>query len=175
MPIMMKLDLSDIETSANQNFLDYIRSDVTRKKYSRDLKKFLDLIPDKIFQEYNIDHADKTEAFVMLVRTDVKISKTIIKSYIRELKKRIDDDSISPARVLNLVKPIKALFSANDIDFSWKKIDKSIPKPGKAKDKAYSREQLQMLLSTATNLVDKIMITLCSSAGFRVEAWDYFT
>ena len=171
----MKLDISDIDSSAYQNFLDYIRNEKTRTKYSNDLQKFLDLIPDKIFQEKNIDTADKIEAFVTLVGVDVKLGKSIINAYVRELKKKVDDKSISPARVLNLIKPIKALLSANDIDFSWKKISKSIPKPGKSKDKAYTREQLQMLIANATNLVDKVMITLCSSAGFRIEAWDYFT
>ncbi|MEK0352727.1 MAG: integrase [Nitrosopumilus sp.] len=171
----MKLDISDIETSAYQNFLDYIRNEQTRIKYSSDLKKFLDLVPDKIYKDNDIEFTDKTEAFVTLVRADVKVSKSIIKAYVRELKKKIDDDSISPSRVLNLIKPIKALFAANDIDFSWQKINKSIPKPGKSKDKAYTREQLQMLMANSTNLVDKVMITLCSSAGFRVEAWDYFT
>jgi len=48
MPKVLKLDISDIETSAYQNFLDYIRNEKTRTKYSNDLKKFLDLIPDKI-------------------------------------------------------------------------------------------------------------------------------
>ncbi|WP_428323954.1 tyrosine-type recombinase/integrase [Nitrosopumilus sp.] len=171
----MKLDISDVESSAYQNFLDYIRNEKTRKKYTNDLQKFLDLIPDKIFEEKKIDTTDKTEAFVTLVRDDVKLGKSIINAYVRELKKKVENEIISPARVLNLIKPIKALFVANDIDFSWKMIGKSIPKPGKSKDMAYSREQLQMLMANATNLVDKVMITLCSSAGFRIEAWDYFT
>ncbi|MGY5147952.1 MAG: tyrosine-type recombinase/integrase [Candidatus Nitrosopumilus sp. bin_7KS] len=171
----MELNITDPDLSSHQNFLDYIRSDKTRIKYSSDLQKFLDLIPDKIFQEKNIDHTDKTEAFVTLVRDDVKLGKSIINAYVRELKKKVDDNEISPARVLNLIKPIKALFAANDIDFSWKMIGKSIPKPGKSKDMAYSREQLQMLMANATNLADKVMISLCSSAGFRIEAWDYFT
>jgi len=171
----MELKISDIETSAKQNFLDYIRNDKTRIKYTNDLDKFIELIPAEIFHDNNITCNDKTEAFVILIQQDIKLGKQIVTAYVRELKKKIDDDSISPARVLNLIKPIKALLAANDIDFSWKKINKSLPKPGKSKDKAYSREQLHLLLDNATNLVDKIMITLCSSAGFRIEAWDYFT
>ncbi|MEK0343494.1 MAG: hypothetical protein QQN58_07545 [Nitrosopumilus sp.] len=71
----MKLDISDIETSAYQNFLDYIRNEQTRIKYSSDLKKFLDLVPDKIYKDNDIESTDKTEAFVTLVRADVKVSK----------------------------------------------------------------------------------------------------
>ena len=103
----VELDITDIETSAYQNFLDYIRNDRTRTKYSSDLKKFLDLIPDKIYEDKNITSTDKTEAFVTLVRADVKTGKSIVNAYVRELKKRIEDDSISPSRVLNLIKPIK--------------------------------------------------------------------
>jgi len=83
----MELDITDIEVSAHQNFLDYIRNDKTRIKYSSDLKKFLDLIPDKIFQDNNIIFDDKTEAFVTLVSADVKLGKSIINAYVRELKK----------------------------------------------------------------------------------------
>ena len=86
----MKLDITDVETSSHQNFLDYIRNDKTRIKYSSDLQKFLDLIPDKIFQDKKIDCTDKTEAFVTLVRTDVKLGKSIINAYVRELKKKVD-------------------------------------------------------------------------------------
>ncbi len=74
----MKLDLIDIESSAHQNFLDYIRNDKTQKKYGSDLKRFVDLIPSKIYQENNTEFKDKTEAFVTLTNLDVKISKSII-------------------------------------------------------------------------------------------------
>jgi len=84
------------------------------------------------------------------------------------------EKAIGAARLLNLVKSIKAILAANDVDFSWNLIDKSLPRPGKSQDKAYTREQLQKMMAKATELVDKIMITMCSSAGFRVEAWDYF-
>jgi len=88
----VELDISDIETTAHQNFLDYIRNDKTKTKYSNDLKKFLDLIPDKIYEDNDIVSTDKTEAFVTLVRADVKTGKSIVNAYVRELKKKIEDD-----------------------------------------------------------------------------------
>ncbi len=74
----MKLDITDIETSAYQNFLDYIRNDKTKIKYSNDLKKFLDLIPNKIYKDNDITSTDKTEAFVTLVRADVKVGAVLV-------------------------------------------------------------------------------------------------
>ena len=76
----MKLDVIDDKLSAHQNFLDYIRNDHTRRKYSNDLQKFLDLIPDKIFEENNIDVTDKMQAFVDLVNADVKVGTIQIKN-----------------------------------------------------------------------------------------------
>jgi hypothetical protein len=105
----MKLDITSVDSLTHQNFLDYIRSDKTRINYSSDLQKFLDLIPNKIFQESNIDVNDKTEAFVTLVKEDVKLDKSIINAYVRELKKKVENKTISPARLLNLIKPIKAM------------------------------------------------------------------
>ena len=170
----MELNIDDIESSAHQNMLDYVRNEQTRKKYDSDLKRFLELVPGTYYEKYNIDSSDKTEAFVTLTKQDVKVSKKIINAYVRELKKKIENDEISVSRVLNLIKPIKALFAANDVDFSWKLINKGIPKNGKSPDKAYTREQLQILLESASNIIDKVALTLSSSAGFRVEAWDYF-
>ena len=65
----MKLDISDIETSAYQNFLDYIRNEKTRIKYSSDLKKFLDLVPDKIYKDNDIEFTDKTDTKICKYRS----------------------------------------------------------------------------------------------------------
>jgi len=70
---VVELDIKDVNESDHQNFLDYINNDVTKRKYSNDLKKFLDLIPSKIYQDNDIIFADKIQAFVDLVRKDVNV------------------------------------------------------------------------------------------------------
>lgn len=42
-------------------------------------------------------------------------------------------------------------------------------------DRAYKKQELQKMLETARDLTDKVIITLFSSGGFRLEAWNYFT
>ncbi len=54
-------------------------------------------------------------------------------------------------------------------------MDKSLPLVGKSTDRAYTREELQLMMKRTVDLADKIIITGASSAGFRLEAWDYFT
>ena len=38
----------------------------------------------------------------------------------------------------------------------------------------YSREEIQKMLEHCTDVLDKLIILMFSSAGFRLEAWDYF-
>ncbi len=45
----------------------------------------------------------------------------------------------------------------------------------KGPDRAYTRDEIKLLLANSGDIVDRIIILLFSSAGFRVEAWDYFT
>ena len=105
---------------------------------------------------------------------DVMTTKSVIKSYIKETKKEVESGTISPNTVTNRIKPIKALLTANEIDISWKLINKMYPREVKSEDRAYSREEIQKMLEHCTDVLDKLIILMFSSAGFRLEAWDYF-
>jgi len=48
----MEIKLDNIREDPYSNFLDYINSPETKRMYVRNLRKFLDLIPNKIFEEY---------------------------------------------------------------------------------------------------------------------------
>ncbi len=48
----MEIDLENIREDVYANFLDYMKSSETKRMYTRNLKKFLNLIPNKIFIEY---------------------------------------------------------------------------------------------------------------------------
>jgi len=176
----MEITVEDIDGNAHQNFIDYNRNEKTLNNYKLYLYKFLDVIPNDIFikylhQEPSEDYIQKTIQFVELSRQNIKLTKLIIKAYVRELKSKVTAKEVKPSNIKNRLKPIKALFNANEIDFSWKLIDKGLPKIGKSPDRAYTREELQIMLAKSVDIVDKVIVTLFSAAGFRVEAWDYFT
>jgi len=178
--IDMKIELEDISENVYANFLESMRSLETRRMYVRNLRKFLNLIPNNIFEEYlgkppksrNIE--DLSTAFINLAKKDVKATKQILKSYIHETNKEVDSGKISPNTVSNRIKPIKALLVANEIDISWKLINKMFPREVKSDDRAYTKEEIQKMLEHCTDLIDKLIILMFSSAGFRLEAWDYF-
>lgn len=176
----MEITIEDIEGNPYQNFLDYTRNKKTLNNYQLYLNKFLDIIPNDIFTKYlnqepSTDYIEKTNQFVSLAKINIKITKMIVKAYVRELKARVEAKEIKSSNIKNRLKPIKALFNSNEIDFSWKLIDKGLPKIGKSPDRAYTREEIQTLITKSNDIVDKVIILLFSSAGFRVEAWDYFT
>jgi len=177
----MKLEINDVEGTAYQNFVDSIRDKETFRKYNSYLKLFLDLIPNEMYKQYlqyepqSRETQDLASAFTEIAQKNVKNAKDIIQAYARNLKEQIDNNKLSPATVKNRLKPIKALMKSNDIEMSWYLVDKSLPKPGKSKDRSYKREELQSMMNIATDLTDKVIIVLFSSGGFRVESWNYFT
>jgi len=48
------------------------------------------------------------------------------------------------------------------------------PRENKSNDRAYTKEEIQGMLEHCTDVIDKLIILMFSSAGFRLEAWDYF-
>jgi len=175
----MELTLEKIENNPYQNLIDYLSNDQTKVVYLRILKRFLNSIPKEIFEK-NLQKSGDTipelaNLFVELADKDIGLVKQIVKAYVRELKERQKGKEIKNSTLKNQLKPIVTLFTANEIDFSWKLINKGIPKPETPQDRAYTKEELSTLMLRSCDIVDKIIIILFSSAGFRLGAWDYFT
>jgi len=172
----MELTLENIKNDPYQNLVDYLSNDQTRVQYLRLLKKFLNVLPKEVIDKKSGKTIPElTALFVDLAHKDIELVKQIIHAYLRELKIQQKDRNLKNSFVKNQLKPIVTLFDANEIDFSWKVINKGIPKSELSKDRAYTREELQTLLLASCDIVDKIIIVLFSSAGFRLGAWDYLT
>ena len=174
------IELEDSRENPYENFLESMRSSETKRMYVRNLKMFLNLIPNNIFEDYLGESPksrkieDLAASFTSLAKKDINATKQIIKSYIKEIKKEVEAGKISPSLVKNRIKPIKALLSANEIDVSWTMINKMFPRENKSNDRAYTKEEIQGMLEHCTDVIDKLIILMFSSAGFRLEAWDYF-
>jgi len=176
----VKLTVASEHDEAYQNFVDSVRDSETLRKYNGYLKHFLELIPNKMYKEYlgyeprSRSVEDLSNAFTQIASANVKNAKGIVRAYVRELKSLCEKNELKPATLKNRIKPIKKLCKANDVEISWHLVDNSIPRPGKSEDRSYTLEELQKMMSSATKLVDKVIITMSASGGFRVEAWNYF-
>lgn len=177
----MEIKLEDIEGDAYQNFIDSVRNKETLRKYKSYLNHFLQLIPNDMYKRYltydpiSREAQDLATCFTEIAQKNVKVAKSIIQAYVRDLKKQIEEKTISAGTAKNRLKPIKALLNSNDVEISWYLVDKSLPLVGKSGDRAYTRDELQRMMKKTVDLLDKIIITGASSAGFRLESWDYFT
>ena len=50
----MKIELTTMNENTCVNFIESIRSPQTKRNYTRDLKVFLNLIPNNIYEDYDI-------------------------------------------------------------------------------------------------------------------------
>jgi len=178
----MELDFATISEDGipYQKYLDGIKNSETKSHYNRYLHMFLKEIPDNIYEKLLNSHPDPTdenraEFFVRFTRKYPKIGSNVIAEYIKIQKSRAELEEISPNTLPNYIKPIKVLLDQNDIPILWKKLYNMYPREIKSKDRAYTVTEIQDMLKVAPNIVDKVIITMLSSAGFRLEAWDYFT
>ena len=174
------IKLEDVGENIYSNFLESMRSSETKRMYVRNLKKFLNLIPNSIYEEYlgespkSREIEDLATSFTNIARKDIAATKQIIKTYVKEIKKEVEKGNLSPNTVKSKINPIKALLTANEVDISWKLINKMFPREIRSDDRAYTKEEIQNMLEHCTDVIDKLIILMFSSAGFRLEAWDYF-
>jgi hypothetical protein len=172
-------DLSEI--TPYENYITAIRDKTTRKKYAGQLEMFLNPKYDweKSQQKRKLLSEKKftilVNNFVALIKADPNAGKNKIKRYVMMLKQQIDNKTLNPNTARNRLKPIKTLLRANEIDFSWFLIDRMMPKETKSGDRAYTREEIQKMIIHCEDITDKVIILGFSCAGFRLEAWNYFT
>ena len=162
------------------NFITGIRDGVTRQKYRGQLEMFLnpryrwDIVQQKRKLMSEDKLAELANNFVELMKTDPDKAKAKIKKYAIYIKKKIEDGTLNTNTAKNWLKPIKSLLNSNEIEFSWYLINRSMPKPTRGEDRAYTREEIQKMLVHCNDIIDKVIIVGFSSGGFRREAWDYF-
>ena len=99
-PNTSMLELEDSKENAYDNFLESMRSSETKRMYVRNLKMFLNLIPNSIFEDYlgespkSREIENLTTLFTNLAKKDINATKQIIKSYVKEIKKDVETGKI---------------------------------------------------------------------------------
>ena len=94
----MRIELDAAENDAYTNFTESIRGAETRRGYIRNLTRFLNMIPDDVFGQYlgeqpkkkSRDVKEMSQLFIDLARKDITVTKSILKSYVKEVKQEVD-------------------------------------------------------------------------------------
>ena len=159
--------MSISESEPLESFLYGIKSDATKSKYKRRLSNFFE------FLEIPGTLDAQSKSFIGKARKKGKswVSANLM-SFLSFQKERVERGEITYGTVHNYYKPIKLFLEMNEIELSWKKISRGLPKGRKhAADRAPKMEEIQKLIEYPDRRIKAIVFTMCSS-GIRVGAWD---
>ena len=159
--------MSVSELEPLETFLYAIKSDATKSKYKSRLKNFFDYleIPG------NLEAKSKLFIVKAIKKENSWVSANLMK-FLSYQKERVERGEITYGTVRNYYKPIKLFLEMNEIELSWKKIARGLPKGRKhAADRAPTIQEIQKLIEYPDRRIKAIVFTMCSS-GIRVGAWD---
>jgi integrase len=144
-----------------QNFINSIRAEETKKKYSHALDKYIEFLGLK--KENSLINHDIYR--LLLEEQDPRIIENKIINYIINLK----NEGYSSATISLRLAGIMHFYTMNDIVLNKKKIGKYLGEHKKTiKDRAYTREEINKILDACGNLKYKIVVTMMASTGCRV-------
>jgi hypothetical protein len=148
-------------------FLYGMKAPMTRKKYRGRLVKFFDFIELQGLIE------ERAKAFAERGRKDPDWLFTSLLRFAQSLKERIEKGELSPATLRNYFKAIKLFCEMNDIAITWKKITRGLPKARRfADDRAPTLDEIRRIIERPDPRIKPVSYTM-SSAGIRLEAWNY--
>lgn len=135
-------------------FYSGIKSEMTKKHYSYYLDEFR--------QYFIIKDYDK------LLSIKQKKLQEMVEDFIINHKSR----HISASYIAGKICALKLFFSMNDIILNWNKLNKMLPEKTKPMgDKAYTTEQIQILLNGTSHLTYKALINFMCSSGVRAGSF----
>lgn len=155
-----------MESKPLENFLYGMRAQETRRKYVPVVEKFFD------FLEFNGTIEQKAEDFMAKASGNNSwVSESLVK-FITYQKSRAERGEIAEATVRNFFKPVKLFLEMNDINLTWKKISRGMPRGRRhASDRAPTLDEIRAIVKYPDRRIKAIVYTMCSSA-IRLGAWD---
>lgn len=135
------------------NFINSLRSEATIEAYRRTLNHYMRFI--------NINKASS------LIKQDTKAIEQQLISYLVDQRR---NQKLSHSVMSMRLAAIRKFYEMNDVVINWKKVSNYLGVNTKLfKDRAYSTEEIQQLLTKADERM-RVVILLLSSTGMRIGA-----
>lgn len=135
-----------------------IKSPATRRQYERYLRRFLVETGIGTYEE-----------LLRLGRNSPQKLTEIIIDLIVQYKEKIEKGELSASAIVALYAPVKLFLTMNDVVLNWSKISRTLPRQGKADDRAIEIEEIRKILNFAS-VRDRALVLLLASSGIRVGA-----
>lgn len=146
-----------------------IKSEETRRKYTRRLELFFDF--NKI--EGNTIQEKSDNFLAITIQENIQKVTDLVLNYMTFHIRRAQKNEISRSTVRNFYKPIKLFCEMNNIILSWKVISKGIPAgPENANDRIPTMEEILEVLKYPDRRIKPVLYTMISS-GIRIGAWEW--
>lgn len=140
------------------NFLDGMKAKASRRTYTQALGYYC--------QFTKLD----TDSLIVIAKKDTHTAIDQVKSYLRFLKARVEErKDLQPATVALYYYAPRLFYEMNDIAMNWTKLQKMLPEQSTLEDRAYTKEEINLLLKHA-DVREKVIILLLATAGLRIGA-----
>ena len=119
-----------------------MKSDATKDRFKKRLENFFD------FQELDGDLAEQAKQFISNAKKNGNswVTANVMK-FLSFHKERVEHGEITEGTLCNYYKPLKLFLEMNDIELSWRKITRGLPRGRKhAADRAPTVQEIQKLI-----------------------------
>jgi integrase len=159
-----------IEQTANplSQFLYALKAPETKRQWPNRLKVVFN------FLGLHGDLDEQAKQFIVLCKEEgmTTVQNRLIEFISRQVQ-RAQRGEISPATIPNYLKASKLFCEMNDIQVSWKKISRGVPRGRQAaNDRAPTREEILRLIQYPDRRI-RPNVCVMASSGIRLGAWDF--
>jgi len=142
---------------------------MTRDRYQTRLAKFFDFVRLEVGAKLE----DRARVFAQRGKDDGNWALNSILRFVQYQKDRVDKKEITGATVRNYVKSVKLFCEMADMDISWKKITRGLPRGKKySDDRIPTLEEIRKVIEYPDRRIKAIVYTM-SSSGIHIGSWDY--
>ncbi|MGQ0795652.1 MAG: integrase [Nitrosopumilaceae archaeon] len=163
-------DLDEVTSEPIKLFYDGIKSNETREKYTRTLRRILcDILEDLLHGSFE----QRAAELVRKAKENPEYALSILLAISRKLKQRTElpetnQNYLNPISIPSYFKPIKKIFDMNGVAVVWKRVYATFPQyTNKTKGRGYSREEIAKALNFTNGSIDKAIILVACSSGIR--------
>ena len=165
--IARHISISEQTINPLSQFLYALKAPETKRQWPNRLKVVFDF-------EFPGTLDEQAKHFMMLCKEEsMAMVHEKIFEFISYQIQRSQNGEISLSIIPNYMKAMKLFCEMNDIQVSWKKISRGIPRGRQvANDRAPTREEIQKLLEYPDRRIKPVVYTMISS-GTRIGSWEF--